>query len=216
MDDGHGCRVPRDRKLAAVDIAPRDKPADDLQDLIRTTQSDLARAGEMSSMRKDPYRLTLAALSATLGVFGRSITRWERAVADVIAARDPLPEEDWIALKAALLQAVENGAFSGVRKEAQRMVRTLDRRLSVQIGLAVGAAYVLGALSLLAVLFVLQLGPFSRAAESQDAWQKLMQTNPDPRPALSLAEIRTDRTGRRYYAGLALWLDPARPPSASQ
>jgi hypothetical protein len=44
--------------------------ADDLQDLIRSTQSDLARAEEMSSMRKDPYRLALAALSATLGVFG--------------------------------------------------------------------------------------------------------------------------------------------------
>jgi hypothetical protein len=56
----------------------------------------------------------------------------------------------------------------------------------------------------------------SVAQESQDAWQKLVQTNPDPRPALSLAEIRADRTGRRYYAGLALWLDPARPPSTGQ
>ncbi len=183
-----------------MDVAPRDIPADELQDLIRSTQSDLARAGELPSMRKDPYRLTLAALSGTLAVFGRSITRWERAVADVIAARDPLPEEDRIALKAELLQAVENGAFTGVRKEAQRMVRTLDRRLVVQIGLAVGGAYVFGALSLLAVVFLLHLGPFNQAAESHAAWQALMQNNPDPRPALSRAEIRADHSGRRYYA----------------
>ncbi len=194
-----------------MDIAPRDMPADDLRDLIQSAQSDLARAGEVPSMRKEPFRLILAALSGTLAVFGRSINRWERAVANVIAARNPLSEEDRIALMAELVQAVENGAFRGMRKEAQRMVRALDRRLATQIGFTVGGAYVLGALSVLALLLVAQLGPFSRQAESKAAWQDLIQNNPDPRPALAAAEIRADRTGRRYYLGLALWLDPSKP-----
>ena len=36
----------------------------------------------------------------------------------------------------------------------------------------------------------------------------------DPRPALPYGEVKADSTGRRYYAGLALWLDPARPPAS--
>jgi hypothetical protein len=147
-------------------------------------------------------------------VFGRSITRWERAVQDVIDARDPLPEADRQALRAELVTAVEDGAYRGMRKEAGRMVRTLDRRLAVQIGLSVGSAFVAGALSVLGVLVVAHLGPFSPATERNAAWQTLIQTNPDPQPALASAEIRTNQTGRRYYSKLSLWLDPAQPPPA--
>jgi hypothetical protein len=77
-------------------------------------------------------------LSGVLGVFGRTTTRWERAVADVIAARNPLSDHDRAALKADLVEAVENGAFRGMRKEAQRMVRTFDRRLAAMFGVSVG------------------------------------------------------------------------------
>lgn len=215
MAGGHGCRVQHDRKLVSVDIAPNDMPADDLRALIQSAQSDLAQAGAMPALRKDPFRLILAALSGTLAVFGRSISRWEQAVADVIAARDPLPEEDRQALRAELVAAVEDGAYRGMRKEAGRMVRTLDRRLATQIGLAIGGAFVAGALSVVAVLVVARLGPFSPAAERQAAWAAIVQNNPDPRPALAAAEIRTDQTGRRYYAKLSLWLDPAQPPPAA-
>ena len=49
------------------------------------------------------------------------------------------------------------------------------------------------------------------AAERNAARQTLIQTNPDPQSALATVEIRTDQTGRRYYAKLSLWLDPAQP-----
>ena len=197
-----------------MDVVTGNIPADDLRDLIQSAQSDLALAADADVLRRDPYRLILAGLSGILAVFGRSISRWERAVQDVIDARDPLPEADRQALRAALVAAVEDGAYRGMRKEAGRMVRTLDRRLAVQIGLSVGGAFVAGALSVLGILVVAHLGPFSPAAERNAAWQTLIRTNPDPRPALAAAEIRADQTGRRYYSKLSLWLDPAQPPPA--
>ena len=192
-----------------MDVVTGNIPADDLRDLIQSAQSNLALAADAEVLRRDPYRLILAGLSGILVVFGRSITRWERAVQDVIDARDPLPEADRQALRAELVAAVEDGAYRGMRKEAGRMVRTLDRRLAVQIGLSVA-----GALSVLGVLVVAHPGPFSPAAERNAAWQTLIQTNPNPQPALAAAEIRADQTGRRYYSKLSLWLDPAQPPPA--
>ena len=127
-----------------MDIIPRNLPADDLQAAIQAAQTDLAAAAEAGPVRRDPYRLILAALSGVLAVFDRSITRWERAVADVIAARDPLSANDRALLRAEMADAAQKGAYEGMRKEAQRMVRTLDRRLTTQIGLVVGAAFLLG------------------------------------------------------------------------
>jgi hypothetical protein len=135
-------------RLDAVDIAPSGPPADDLQALIDGARANLAEAAQQSSMRQDPYGIIIGALADVLAVFGRSITRWERAVADVIAAREPVSEDD----KKALITAVEDGAYRGMRKEANRMIRTLDRRLAVQIGLGVSGAFILGAVLAVAVM----------------------------------------------------------------
>jgi hypothetical protein len=124
-----------------MDIAPVGPPADELQELIEDVRTNLADAAKQPSMRQDPYRIVLGALADILSVFGRSITRWERAVADVIAAR-VMPDEDRHALRTELVTAVEDGAYRGMRKEANRMIRTLDRRLAVHIGL--GGAALLG------------------------------------------------------------------------
>jgi hypothetical protein len=188
-----------------VDIAPREVPSDELQAAIASAQVSLTQACEAAGTAQDPIRLILAGLSDTIGIFGKSIRRWERAVADVVAARE-LSDDD----RSALTEATEKGAYNGMRKEAQRMIRTLDRRLMVSVGLGVGGAFVLGAVSAIAVLMLIHAGPFS----PQEAWRDVTQNNPDPRPAFAAADIRTDRSGRRYYAGLSLWLDPARPPSA--
>jgi hypothetical protein len=51
-----------------------------------------------------------------------------------------------------MVNAMENGAYRGMRIEAQRVVRTLDRKQTGLIGLGFGSAYVLGALSVLALL----------------------------------------------------------------
>jgi hypothetical protein len=122
-------------------------PSDDLQTAIQEAQTTLQQGGN-ALMPQDPLRFVLAGLSHLLGVLGRSTRRWERAVADVIAARDPVTDDD----RAALIEAMENGAYRGMRIEAQRVVRTLDRRGAARIGLCLGGAYVLGALSVVALL----------------------------------------------------------------
>lgn len=191
-------------------------PSDDLAGLIEAAQADFAAAAASVPLRRDPYRGILAGLSATLGVFGKSITRWEQAVADVVASRDPLPAKDRAALVTELVAATKLGAFEAMRVEANRMVRTLDQALVVRIGLCVGGAYVLGVLSVLGFIAAFHLGPYSREAESGAAWRELMQNNPDPRQAVGAGEVRTDHaTGRRYYAGVSLWMEPARPPQTA-
>ena len=99
-----------------------------------------------------------------------------------------------------------------MRKEAQRMVRTFDRRLAAMFGVSVGGAFAVGGLAAWALIVFTHWGPYGRDARSLAAWHELVQNNPDPRPAIASADIKADQTGRRYYAGLALWLDPARPP----
>src|SRR3954452_4472938 len=64
------------------------------------------------------------------------------------------------------------------------MIRTLDRRLATLLGLTIGGAYVLGVLSLLAVLFLLHLGPFSRPVRNQGAWRDPIQNSPGLRPSI--------------------------------
>jgi hypothetical protein len=187
-------------------------PSDELQAAINEAQADLATACASPLLRREPIRLVLACLSSVLGVFGRSTSRWERAVADVVAARNPLSEDERAALKVELVEAVENGAFRGMRKEAQRMVRASDRRLAAMFGISVGAAFIVGGLAAWALIVFAHWGPYSPPAERAAAWRDLVQNNPDPGPAIATAEIKADSTGRRYYAGLSLWLDPARPP----
>jgi hypothetical protein len=125
-----------------MDIAPRDIPSDELHDAIASAQAGLKQACDAVGTGQDPVRLVLAGLSDTIGIFGKSTRRWERAVGDIIAARNPLSEN----AKAELITAVEDGAFRGVRKEANRMIRTIDRRLSIEIGLSVAGALVIGSL----------------------------------------------------------------------
>jgi hypothetical protein len=122
-------------------------PSDDLQAAIQEAQTTLQQGGN-ALLPQDPLRFVMAGLYHVLGVLGRSIRRWERAVADVISARDPLTDND----RAALVEATENGAYRAMRIEAQRVVRTLDRKQTALIGLGFGGAYALGVLTVLALL----------------------------------------------------------------
>jgi hypothetical protein len=126
---------------------------------------------------------------------------------------DLMPRDD---LRAELVEATEEGAYRGMRKEAARMVRTFDRNLAAMVGISVGGAFIVGGLCAWALIAITHLGPYSIDAQSIATWRDLLQNNPDPRRAIASAEIKTDRAGRRYYSGLSLWLDPARPPSAAQ
>ncbi len=187
--------------------------AGELEVAIAGAQAKLAEAAASKAMRYDPYQHVLIGLSGTLGAFLKSIWRWEEATKAVIAARHPLTEEERADLVLALVEATKEGAFEGTRKEAARMIRRLDHGLSVRIGLCVGGAFVAGSLLTLAALFLANAGPFRPDVEAGAAWRDLVQHNPDPRPALAAGEVRTDHnTGRRYYAGVSLWLDPSRSP----
>jgi len=190
---------------------------DDLAISIALAQADLATAAEAKALRRDPYRVLLVGLSMSLGVFGKAITRWDSAVADVIASRDPLPAEERAVLVHELVAATKQGAFEGMRKEAARMVRTLDRGLAVRIGLGVGGAFAAGVLATVGTFLLLGVGPFSREARGASAWHDIEQNNPDPRPALASATMQTERaSGRRYYANVSLWLDPLGPPPRAE
>ncbi len=187
--------------------------AGELEAAIAGAQAKLAEAAASKAMRYDPYQHVLIGLSGTLGAYLKSIWRWEEATKAVIAARHPLTEEERADLVLALVEATKEGAFEGTRKEAARMIRRLDHGLSVRIGLCVGGAFVAGSLLTLAALFLANAGPFRPDVEAGAAWRDLVQHNPDPRLALAAGEVRTDHnTGRRYYAGVSLWLDPSRSP----
>ncbi len=186
--------------------------AGELEAAIAGAQAKLAQAAATNAMRYDPYQHVLAGLSGTLGAFLKSTWRWEEATKAVIAARHPLTEEERADLVLALVEATKEGAFEGTRKEAARMIRRLDHSLSVRIGLLVGGTFVAGSLLTLGVLVAANAGPFRPDVEAGAVWRDLVQQNPDPRLALAAGEVRTDRNGRRYYAGVSLWLDPSRPP----
>lgn len=183
-------------------------------------QEQIARTCAAPALRSDPVRLILTVFHRIVGFLLKLTRRWEGAVGEVIEASKPLTAEERAALlrdvAAAARAGGEDGSNKGVRAEARRMIRTFDRGLAVRIGLGVGCAYVAGALSTVGVLVGLQLGPFNPEAETAAAWRELVRDNPDPRPALSAGVVQTDPvTRRRYYAGVSLWRDPARPPPAA-
>ena len=180
---------------------------------VAEAQAKLAHAAASKAMRHDPYQHVLTGLSDTIGVLPTMARRWDAAVKDVIAARHPLTPEERADLARALVEATKDGAYEGTRKEAARMIRRLDRNLAVRMGLYVGGAFVAGCVLTVGALAYFSGGPFRPDVEAGAAWRELVQLNPDPRPALANAEVRTDRaTGRRYHAGVSLWIDPSPPP----
>ena len=197
---------------------PPDDPAPaagDLEAAVAEAQAMLAEAGETPEMRRDPYRIALAGLSLTIGALPRTVRAWDEAVKDVIAARHPLSQEERADLARAVVEATKDGAYEGTRKEAARMIRRLDHTVAVRMGLYVGAAFVAGCVLTVGALAYFTGGPFRPDVEAGAAWRELVQNNPDPRPLLAAGEVRTDRTGRRYHAGVSLWMDPSRPPPAA-
>ncbi len=187
--------------------------AGELDASVAEAQAMLAQAAASKAMRHDPYRHILTGLSDTIGVLPTMVRRWDAAVKDVIAARHPLTQEERADLARALVEATQEGAYEGTRKEAARMIRRLDRNLAVRMGLYVGGAFVAGCVLTVGALAYFSGGPFRPDVEAGGAWRELAQLNPDPRPLLANAEVRTDRaTGRRYHAGVSLWMDPSPPP----
>jgi len=150
-----------------------------------------------------------------LGALVKTTRRWEGATSAVVEARQPFPQDERDALVRQVVEASKAAVHEATRKEAGRMVRTLDRRQVARLGLGMGGAFMLGGGLMLGGLVYLSAGPFNPTGQAAAAWRDLEQHNPDPGPALAAAEVRTDKaTGRRFYAGVSLWLDPAGPAPA--
>lgn len=205
--------------------APVVPTSDELVASAAQAQEALREAAEKGGMRHDPVRYMLAAFSDVLGVLIKTTRRWEGCVADVIAAREPFPVEQRVALVEAVIAASKAGAReggqSGAREEARRMVRGLDRATSVRVGLYVGGALVtglvLGCALTLAVGGWFRSGPFDPTSEAVAAWREIAQNNPDAKRTLEASRMKVDpNTGRRYHEGVALWADPPRPPPAER
>lgn len=191
-------------------------PGDEFDHVLASVQADIAAAAASPHMRKDPYGLMLAGLSGTLGVLGLSVRRWERAVGDVIAARAPIPYDQWSTLKeelkvelgAVIKTGVEDGAHSAVKSEVARLVRTLDGRLMVRAGLWAGGMFVLGVCACVATFAMLRAGPFAGSADVRRVWEDVEMANPDPR--LNVGRAFAGPDGRRMAL---FWVDQAKPPT---
>jgi len=133
---------------------------------VAEAQATLARACGDISVRRDPVRLILEGLSDTIGVLPNTARRMDAAVGAVIAARHPMTPEERADLVQALVGATQDGAYQGMRKEAARMVRRLDRGLAVRVGLGVGGAFAGGCLFTLGLSAALGAGPFRPDVEA--------------------------------------------------
>lgn len=208
---------------AAADASPQAAPvvvsADELARAIAGAQQALLRAAA-NRAKGDETRMWLGAQSDALGALLKSTVRWERATADVVevareiaqAERDPARLAQLIAQLLAdligpeLRDAVQDGAGQAMQTQARRFVRTLDRKLAIQLGAVGGGVFAAGFLAASLLWWALGAGPWSAPA----AWRDVVRDNPDPRPALAAAELHKDSAGRRYGL-LSLWLDPAPP-----
>ncbi len=201
--------------MSVVPFPPRSDVADSMEAAVAEAQAMLSEAAKSEPMRRKPYWLVVQGFSAVLGALVKTTRRWEGATSAVFEARQPFPQDERDALVAQVVEASKAAVYKATRKEAGRMVRALDRRQVARLGLGMGGTFVLGGALMLGGLADLGAGPFNPAGQAAVAWRDRAQHNPDPGPALAAAEVRTDKaTGRRFYAGVSLWLDPAGPAPA--
>lgn len=207
MDDAHVVRVRPARYVAAVGI----EGAVDSLGLTEAIEA-LQGAADSPSLRREPLSLILRALALSLCAQGKVAEACDSAASSMLADREAIPVEVYDRLA----EVMNDAAFRAHRMEANRMVRTFDRRTASYVGLGTGAAFVAGATAACAVMLWLSAGPFSRDAQATALWHDLVRDNPDPRPALAGVEVRPDpKTGRPYYVGPRLWAGPAASPPAA-
>ncbi len=170
---------------------------------IREARAALERAVIKAGLTNDPVGYLLEATSGALGAF----------LVGIEAVRSPLDQELREALLLEVGKGTKTGANDAMRVEAARTHRVFNRDFAVRVGLSVAGAFLLGVTLTYGVLRATQLGPFARDVQAAAAWHDIEQRNPDPRQMLGAAEVRTDKaSGRRYYAGVSLWLDALGPP----
>lgn len=217
----------------------RKPPADsnEIERAVLEAQEELKRAGGEPPFSRDPYRLVLAGLSVTLGVFPKVVRRIENALSGatsqlsalVETVRHPFTDEERGALRREMKEAVR-AASKESAVEIASAARATDRR---SLALAFGGGMLALALTGVAAFFAgkwsardaaraeiaaaraeLDIGQqrVSMAPAHAQMWQRLWLANPDIVEAVRRAQnVTADQTGRRAGA-VPLWLDPPAQP----
>lgn len=189
--------------------APAPATREDLAEAVAAAQAELAQSVKRGELTRDPYRFVLGALSATLGLFPGLVSRMEEAAQ---SARVPLSAEE----KAALRRDVRDG----LRQDAGKLAKSINRRTALAGGAAIavaalvgaGGGYWLGRSSLREDITALEARLALNPGVSR-AWLELMRANPDPRPAIAAASTWQDPATQRRAGEFRLWMDPAPAPA---
>ena len=197
-------------------VEPVIPTADDYAADVAATQASLRKAAERLGPKGDEARFYLLALSDTIGALFKTTKRWEMVTSEAIAGREAFGEGERARTMRDFITAAHESFAAEVRKRAERMIRTFDRRTTALIGGLIGGAFVggllIGALAVVIAFWGSGAGPWSANA----AWAELARNNPDPGRALAQATDGAAPDGRRYKV-LSLWTEPPKaPPTPSR
>ena len=192
---------------------------DELTAAIANAQAELSAAMAERPMRDDPYRQTLAGLSSSLGVFLKSINRWETATQQVVdltgvivQARQPFPQEERDALALGVIATVQTAVHSAARKELAAHVHTLTRAHATWLACMIGGGIVLGVAGTLGTLAWTQAGPYAPEAQDAAALAEVARNNPGIAGVLAKVTPQLDKASGKRFGVVSVWLQPA--PSA--
>lgn len=214
-------------------------PADssEIAAAVAEAQEKLARAGGEGAFARDPYRIALAGLSVTVGVFPKVVRRIEDALSGVLTelsalvrtVRHPLTDAERAALQRDVVDAVRGSARETMSAAVAEIPRAMNlRSLALVAGGGVLALALVGVGSFYAGRESVRAETAAWAAAQRadltfaqetlkslpvgDArlWAMLIRANPAPREAVAKATSRqVDASGRP--AGLVpLYLGEAR------
>lgn len=226
--------------------APRARPpgnADEMDTAVAEAQAQLAAAGATGVLGRDPYRLVLAGLSATVGIFPKVVRRIEASVSAVVvelgglvrAVRHPLTDAERAAFERGVTETIDRAARDILPGVIGALPTAINRR---------SLALVIGGTSL--AVAVVGIGAFfaGRASAAGEArawtaaqradlalaterltnlpvaearmWAVLIRANPAVREAVAKAQNRHADASGVPYGAVPLWLAEQRTPPAGR
>lgn len=207
--------------------------AGEIAAVVAEAQAKLAEAGNTGAMGRDPYRVALAGLSVTIGVFPTIVRRIEDALSSTVvelwklvqAVRHPLSEDERAILRREVVQAIDQAARERLGDAAESVQRAMNLRslagvgavMAVSLAIVGIAAFFGGRASarLEAEMWVAAQRAdiaFSdgRAAalplEDAKAWLGLIRANPAIREALSKAQNLRTNPGGQISGAVPMWM----------
>jgi hypothetical protein len=190
--------------------------APELGDVVTAAQAELQQAIQIGSLRDDPLRHVLQALSTHLGALHKVLTDGSLTLAQHIeAARQPVQDEQ---LRRAVVAGVSTHTGAAIRAiRARTILIVAGVMLGVTlVGMGAGywlgreAGFIAGSATAMRANATLSLLPPSEGA----VWARLIANNPGS-IAASMQQcekvITTTADGRKSCA-LPVWAEPARVP----